>query len=209
MTPVRVVVADDHPIVRAGICEILEEAPDLTVVGETGDGKDVIRLVEELVPDVLVLDMELPGMDGVQVAEQLQKHRASARILALSAYNDQRYIQGILDNGIDGYLIKDEASRVIVDAVRGISHGEKGWISRRITAQLSTLLERNPERKELTQRELAVMGELVSGKTNQEIAYTLGISEKTVEKHLNCIFGKLGVFSRVEAAVSVIRDGLI
>jgi DNA-binding NarL/FixJ family response regulator len=109
MTTIRVVLAEDHPITRAGIRNLLEKAADIDVVGEAGDGSETVRLVRELAPDVLLLDMELPGLKGVEVARQLQAARAPVRILALSAYDDKEYIRGLLSSGAAGYLTKEEA----------------------------------------------------------------------------------------------------
>lgn len=206
--PTSVVLVDDHPVVRAGIKNLLERAPDIVVVGEASDGPDALKMVSDLSPDVLLLDMELPGLSGSEVAQQLQRTGAQTKILALSAYDDKQYIQELLANGAAGYLIKEEVPEAIVEAVRGVSRGEKGWVSRRVAAQMSTWMgEETQERNGLTTREVQVLQNVVAGKTNQEIGLSLGISEKTVEKHLEGIFGKLGVASRVEAAVRAVREG--
>jgi DNA-binding NarL/FixJ family response regulator len=206
--PTSVVLVDDHPVVRAGIKNLLERAPDIVVIGEASDGNDALKMVTDLSPDVLLLDMELPGISGSEVAQKLQKAGAQTKILALSAHDDKQYIQELLANGAAGYLVKEEVPEAIVEAVRGVSRGEKGWVSRRVAAQMSTWMgEETQERNGLTTREVQVLQNVVAGKTNQEIGLTLGISEKTVEKHLEGIFGKLGVASRVEAAVRAVREG--
>jgi len=208
--PIRVILADDHPIVRAGIRNLLSRTQDIQVVGETGCGPDIIPLVNELKPDVLLLDMELPGMAGVDIARRLQLMRSPVKILVLSGYDDRQYIMQMLELGASGYLTKDEAPELILDAVRGVAHGEHGWMSRRVSAQVSGwMLEEGKDPKRLTSRELEVLNLLTSGKTNQAIGMDLGISEKTVEKYLDTIFRKLGVSSRVNAAVRAIRDGLV
>lgn len=208
MSPTSVVLVDDHPVVRAGIRNLLEKAPDIVVVGEASNGTEAIKLATELLPDVLLLDMEMPGLSGNEVAQQLQKSGILVRILALSAHDDKQYIQELLANGASGYLVKEEVPEAIVEAVRGVSRGEKGWVSRRVAAQISSWMgEENQEHNGLTSREVQVLQAVVAGKTNQEIGLSLGISEKTVEKHLEGIFGKLGVASRVEAAVRAVREG--
>jgi DNA-binding NarL/FixJ family response regulator len=208
MTSIRVVLVDDHPIVRAGIRHLLEKAADIVIAGEASDGKEALQLVEELNPDVLLLDMEMPGLSGVQVAEQLHKAGARVRILALSAYDDKQYIQELLAKGAAGYLIKEEAPEAIVEAVRGVARGERGWLSRRVAAKISAWMgEAEQDRKGLTTREIQVLQGIVDGKTNQEIGLALSISEKTVEKHLEAVYNKLGVASRVEAAVYAVREG--
>jgi DNA-binding NarL/FixJ family response regulator len=211
MPPTRVLLVDDHPVVRAGIRNLLEQAPDINVVGEASDGTQVLRLVEELSPDIVLLDMELPGLSGNEVAQKLQQSGSEVRILALSAHDDKQYIQELLSNGAAGYLVKEEVPETIVEAVRGVARGERGWVSRRVAAQMSSWMQDEDKnaRRGLTSREIQVLQAVVAGKTNQEIGLSLGISEKTVEKHLEGVFGKLEVASRVEAAVRAVREGWI
>jgi two-component system, NarL family, response regulator LiaR len=211
MPSTRVLLVDDHPVVRAGIKNLLSQAPDIEVVGEASDGSDALKLVEELSPDILLLDMEMPGLSGNEVAQKLQSSGSSVRILALSAHDDKQYIQELLSNGAAGYLIKEEVPETIVEAVRGVARGERGWVSRQVAAQMSTWMqdEEQNNRKGLTSREIQVLHAVVDGKTNQEIGLLLGISEKTVEKHLEGVFAKLNVASRVEAAVRAVREGWI
>jgi DNA-binding NarL/FixJ family response regulator len=208
MPPTNVILADDHPVVRAGIRNLLEQASDIVVIGEASNGKEALRMVEELKPDVLLLDMEMPGISGAEVAHELMASGSTVHILALSAHDDKEYIQELLANGASGYLVKEEVPNAIVEAVRGVSRGERGWLSRRIAAQMSAWMqEGEQDRKGLTTREVEVLQAVVAGKTNQEIGLALGISEKTVEKHLEGVFSKLQVASRVEAAVRAVREG--
>jgi DNA-binding NarL/FixJ family response regulator len=134
----RVVLADDHSAVRSGIRRILERAPDIIVVAEASDGLQALRFVEDLFPDVLVLDMEMPGLKGVEVAQHLKAAYSPVQILALSSYDDKQYILGSLANGALGYLLKEEAPERIVDAVRGVARGEGVWISQQVAAKMST-----------------------------------------------------------------------
>ena len=131
MDKIKVVIADDHAVMRVGIRNILARSNEISVIGEASDGQQAIALIESLKPDVLILDMEMPVMDGVEVARWMQITASPVRILVLSAYDDCQYILEMLNMGAYGYLIKDEAPEVIVDAVRGIANGEKGWISRK------------------------------------------------------------------------------
>jgi len=210
MTTIRVLLADDHPVVRTGIRNLLEKAVDIDVVGEASSGSEALKLVEECNPDVLLLDLELPDVKGTEVAQKLQKSGSTVKILILSAYDDRAYIQEVLQLGAAGYLMKEEAPEAIVEAVHGVANGENGWVSRSIAAQMVSWV-RGDESKatKLTPREMDVLRLVVAGKTNQNIAVALTISEKTVEKYLESIFAKLSVASRVEAAVYAVREGLV
>ncbi len=207
---IRVLLADDHPIVRAGIRTLLSGQPNIEVVGEISDGTQVIPMVQELTPDVLVLDIQLPGLNGVEIARQIKSAQIPVQVLALSAHDDIQYIRNLLSDGAAGYLTKEEAADTIVDAIVGISRGEHGWVSRRVAAQMSVwMLDPNTVQRELTTRELDVLHEIVNGLSNQEIGRQLSISEKTVEKHVSAILAKLEVSSRVEAAVMAVREKLV
>jgi DNA-binding NarL/FixJ family response regulator len=209
MTTIRVVVADDHPVAREGLSNLLNKAVEIEVVGEADNGAEVLPLIEGLTPDVLVLDMEMPGLTGIEVARQLQAIKSPVRILALSAHDDKEYIQGLLSSGAAGYLTKEEVPQAIIEAVRGVARGEHGWVSRQVAMQMADRLQEKTPLTSLTKRELEVLKLVVEGKTNQEIGIALGISDKTVEKHLEGIFNKLQVSSRVEAAVYAVREGLV
>lgn len=211
MSPTKVLLVDDHPIVRTGIRNLLERAAEINVVGEASDGYEALELVEKLMPDVVLLDMEMPGMNGKEVAVRLKQASSPVKILVLSAHDDRQYIQELLANGASGYLTKEEVPEAIIEAVRGVARGEQGWVSRKIAAKMTAWMnEDSPAKvKGLTPREVQVLKKVVAGKTNQEIGLELGISEKTVEKHLEGVFSKLGVTSRVEAAVHALREGWV
>lgn len=206
---IKVVLADDHPITRAGIKRFLDRAVDIDVIGEASTGEQALELVEQLIPDVLLLDMELPDLKGVTVAKRLKESGSPVHILALSTYNNKQYIFGLLSIGAAGYLTKEEVPETIIDAVRGVARGEQGWVSRKVAAVMSTWAQDDVSQpSELTDRELQVLRGVVDGKTNQEIGLELGISPKTVEKHLESVFSKMKVSSRVEAAVMAVRQGM-
>ena len=208
MSEIRVVLADDHPIVRDGIRKLLTDSIGIKIIGEAEDGEEAYRQVIETTPDVLLLDMELPGIHGVDLTKRLIEEGVKVKILALSSYNDKGYISEMLALGASGYLIKDEVPKNIVDAIRGVAHGEQGWVSREVAAILSQMAIDGGTNHELTDREEEVLKLVVQGKTNREIGYELEISEKTVEKHLNNVFEKLDVRSRVEAAVFAVQNKL-
>jgi DNA-binding NarL/FixJ family response regulator len=128
----RVVLADDHARIRAGIRSILDKAPDIVVVGEASDGVEALALVNDLSPDVLLLDVEMPRMNGKEVANRLRDESSPVRILAVSAHGERQYILGMLNNGVSGYIMKEDAPEHLVRAVRGVARGEKRWVSQRV-----------------------------------------------------------------------------
>lgn len=199
--------ADDHPVARAGIRKFLNKATDIEIIAEADNGIETLELAKRLVPDVLLLDIELPGVKGLEIAKELQSINSPVKILVLSTYDDKQFIFGLLGNGAAGYLTKEEVPETIVEAVRGVARGEKGWVSRRVAAIMSAWTQTDDlSSKNLTPRELDVLKWVVKGKTNQEIGVELGISQKTVEKHLESVFAKLKVTSRVEAAVLAVQE---
>lgn len=210
MTDIRVLIADDHPIVCKGIRDLLNAAVGIKVIGIANSGRQALEMIQKSAPDVLLLDMEMPDLSGVEVVKQITAQSVPVRVLGLSSYDDREYISQLLGLGAAGYLIKDEVPDTIVEAVRGVARGETGWVSRKVAARLSQILVNDPgSGKDLTPRELDVLRLVVDGKTNAEIGMGLGISEKTVEKHLDSIFRKLGVVSRVEAAVMAVRENML
>jgi DNA-binding NarL/FixJ family response regulator len=210
MADIRVLIVDDHPITCKGIRDLLEPAVGISVVGEAHTGAEALKKIEELKPRVVLLDMRLPDMNGVEIIKRAYKAGTTARILGLSSYNDREFISELLTYGASGYLLKDEVPEEIVEAVRGVAQGEVGWVSRKVAALLSQILVKDQEGgTDLTARELKVLNLVVEGKTNNQIGLALGISGKTVEKHLHVIFQKLGVVSRVEAAILAVQQSLV
>lgn len=197
---IRVLVADDHPIVRSGTRELLERAHDITIVGEAARGDEVLALVGSLNPDVLLLDMEMPGKTGAEVARELQIIGSRVRVLVLSAHDNETYIMDLLANGAAGYLTKEETVDNIVDAVRGVARGEGGWYSRRAAAKIVSVVRRHPEDLiVLTDREEEILNLVAEGWKNGRIAQELSLSERTVRFHLTNVYEKLGVSGRSEA----------
>ncbi len=210
MADIRVLIVDDHPITCKGIRDLLEPAVGISVVGEAHTGAEALKKIDELKPRVVLLDMRLPDMNGVEIIKRAYKAGTNARILGLSSYNDREFISELLTYGASGYLLKDEVPEEIVEAVRGVAQGEVGWVSRKVAALLSQILVKDQDGgTDLTARELKVLNLVVEGKTNNQIGLALGISGKTVEKHLHVIFQKLGVVSRVEAAILAVQQSLV
>ncbi len=207
MDKIRVMLADDHPVTRAGVRKFLSKAADIEVIAEADNGTQALEMAKELLPDVLLLDIELPGIKGIEIARELQATHSPIKILVLSSYDDKQFIFGLLGNGAAGYLTKEEIPETIVEAVRGVARGEKGWVSRRVAAIMSAWTQMDDvSSRNLTPREFDVLKWVTKGKTNQEIGVELGISQKTVEKHLESVFAKLKVTSRVEAAVLAVQE---
>ena len=208
---IRVLLVDDHPVVRGGIRTMLEASDGIEVVGEASNGQEALDLVHELQPDVMLLDMEMPVKPGLEVARTLAEEKAAVRIIALSAYDDDEYIFGLLDTGASGYLTKDEAPYIIVEAVKGVAQGEDGWISRRVADKMVRRRRNALERQsaDLSAREWEVLKLVGKGMTNPEISETIFISEGTVKNHVSHIYEKLGFRTRAEAVAWAWEHGLM
>ncbi|MEM6328062.1 MAG: response regulator transcription factor [Bacteroidota bacterium] len=210
---IRVLIADDHPAFRSGLASFLAGEPDVEVVGEAGDGREALRLAERLQPDVLVLDLEMPELTGIEVTERLRESAPEVCVLILSAYEYEDYIFGVLDHGASGYLTKQEPLDATLGAIRGVARGETGWLSRRIAALFvgsrhPSSTGRDDLLAPLSTREREVLAELSHGRSNAEIADRLFVSTSTVKKHVNSIFEKLGLRTRAQAVAWMWRNGL-
>jgi two-component system, NarL family, response regulator DevR len=210
MSNIRVLIVDDHPIVCSGIRNNLEPRVGIEVVGEAHTGAEALQMIEQTQPDVVLLDMKLPDIGGVEIIKRIYRSGSKARVLGLSSYNDREFISQLLNHGASGYLLKEEVPDLIVDAVRGVAQGESGWVSRKVAAMLGEILSKDKNvGLELKPREKEVLRLVVEGKTNDQIGVTLNISVKTVENNLHTIYQKLDVVSRVEAAVRAVRESLV
>jgi DNA-binding NarL/FixJ family response regulator len=205
---IRVVVVDDHALHRDGTRQILEAHPDLQVVGEADSGEVALALVNQLRPDVVLLDIRLPGINGIEVTRRLTRDHPDVRVLMVSAYDEDEYVRGSLEAGAAGYLRKTAPGRELVQAVRAVAGGASVFQSG-LAARL--LSPREPERAatDLSERELAVLRLLMAGLHNREVAAELGISARTVDRHCDNIYAKLGVSSRTEAVVRAISIKLL
>ncbi len=201
MQDVRIVIADDHPVVRSGIRDMLDEADGLDVVGEAESGAEALRLVEDEQPDVLLLDVEMPELSGVEVARRLQERSSPVRLLALSSYDDQEYVQGLLEGGASGYLTKENAPELIIEAVRAVARGEVRWF-----VQPSSSGDPSPS---LTPREKDILQLMARGHSNDAIAEELHLAESTIRKHATNVYRKLGVDSAREAIAWAWKNGIM
>ncbi|MFP4344525.1 MAG: response regulator [Anaerolineales bacterium] len=208
-----VVVVDDHPVVRAGMRALLESARDLNVLAEGATGAEALELVARHQPDVLVLDVNLPDLSGLEVARRLQTRGDTPAILILSVRDDRRTIFELLASGAAGYVLKDEAPERLVHAVRVVARGES-WLSpavaREVIARAVTPQELPSEGvlEPLTPRESEVLSLLAQGLDNAAIAERLVVTKRTVQNHVSTIYSKLGVSSRTQAALYALRHGL-
>ena len=195
----RVVIADDHTVVRQGIRIVLEEVPGLEVVAEAGDGAEALRLIAKFKPDVAVLDVTMPEKTGLEVAKELRDSGSDLGILILSMHDDPEYVLQAVRAGADGYMIKDVAPSELRDAIQAVGSG-KEFFAERVTYQLSVGLREELEREQkrtrigsLTGREVEVLVRIADGNTNREIGKELGISPRTVETHRERVMAKLRV----------------
>lgn len=208
---IHVLIADDHPVVRSGIRNELSRHQDIIVIGEVTNGDDALRLSLETHPDVLFLDVNMPGLKAVKVLEALRKEANPCRVLIFSAYSDTGTVLGMMNAGADGYILKDDDPEVISSALRKVAKGEI-WLSVEIAALLDRV-QKCDETQEiglvLTNREREVLVRVTEGMTNSQIACALHKSVSTVEFHVSNILKKLGVRSRMGAALWAKEHGLL
>lgn len=209
---IRVVLADDHEIVRKGIHDLLEEEDDIQVVAEATNGREAVDLTLEHRPDVAVLDIQMPEMTGIEATRQIKAKAPEIRILVLTAYDDDPYIFAVLQAGAGGYVLKNAPASELVRAVRTIAAGGSAMdptVTAKVMAQLSSgkPLGAQAAVEGLTRREIDVLRLAAKGHTNRAIGLELGISDRTVQGHLANIFGKLGVTTRTEAVLLAMKQG--
>jgi DNA-binding NarL/FixJ family response regulator len=196
--PIRVLIADDFQVVRKGIRSILEKTEDIRVSGEACDGVETVKLVERLMPDILLLDVEMPQMNGIQVIARLRKRGLPIKVLVISAYDDQQYILSMLNSGAAGYLVKDDVPEELVQAVRGVASGEKDWISPRLRQKLVNWRLGKSEKIYLTTRQGLIFLLLAEDRTNQEIADEVGISMKELTQEFQILMDQFCVSTKQE-----------
>ena len=214
MHPIRILLADDHVMVREGTRQILEREPSLQVVAEAGDGREAIRLTEREDPDVAIIDISMPVMNGIEATKGIKRVSPRTAVLVLTAYDDDEYVFAILEAGAAGYLLKNARGSELIDAVRRVHDGESVLSPSIASKVLRKAVRRGttepvPAYESLTERENEVLTLAARGLSNRQIAEQLILSPRTVQSHMANIFGKLGVGSRTEAVMFALRRGWI
>lgn len=215
MEKIRIILADDHTLVREGTRERLEREDDFEVVGEASNGEEAVRLVTQLKPDVAIVDIAMPRLNGIDATKQIKEAHPATAVLVLSAYDNDQYIYAVLEAGASGYLLKNVQGRQLVDAIHDVHAGEvvlDPHVARKVVRWFSSLskgerMEKLPEH--FSDRELEVLKLAAKGMSNKEIAAELSLSVRTVQSHLANIFDKLGVNSRTEAVLCALKEGWI
>ncbi|HEY3870920.1 MAG TPA: response regulator transcription factor [Actinocrinis sp.] len=204
---IRLLIADDHPVVRDGLSSMFEREPGFDVVGEACDGAEAVRKAQALLPDVILMDLRMPGMDGVAAITELTRRGTPARVLVLTTYDTDSHVLPAIEAGATGYLLKDAPRAELLRAVRAAAHGE-AVLSPAVAARLMSRV-RTPGTGPLSQRELEVLGMVAAGSTNRDAAKRLFITEATVKTHLLNIYAKLGVSDRAAAVAEAYNRGLL
>jgi len=209
-TTIRILLADDHHLVRAGVRQLLESANDLKVIAEAGDGEEAQALIQEHKPDVAVLDIQMPKASGIEVTRWVRSHLPEVGVLILTAYDDDPYVMAVLQAGANGYVLKTGQADELIQAVRDVHEG-KSALDPSITRKLMTNIFKTTDRavEPLTDREMDVLRLTAKGFTNKAIGVQLSISDRTVQGHLAHIFAKLQANSRTEAVMRAVSLGLI
>ena len=210
---IRILVADDHPVVREGLVAILGTQPDFNVVGEASDGLTAVAMAAQLIPDVILLDLEMPGLDGVEALRRIRAARPDARAIIFTVFDTDERILAAVQAGAQGYLLKGVPRDEIFNAVRVVSNGGsllQPVVASKVLRHLAGDQSRHQEGSDaLTEREMEVLRLMAQGRANKEIAATLFISERTVKFHVSSILSKLGAANRTEAVAIAAQQGLV
>lgn len=207
---IRVLVVDDHPLVRQGLRSFLSTIDDIDVVGEASDGSEAIALADELRPDVVMMDLAMPGVDGIEATRRITEANASIRIIALTSFATDDKVFPAIQSGAAGYLLKETDPSELAEAIRKVHRGEPILhpdVAARLMREVAAATPR-AHRTDLTARELEVLRLIAAGRSNKEIARDLSVAEKTVKTHVSNVLSKLGVADRTQAAVYAVQNGL-
>lgn len=212
MNAIRVMIADDHSLIREGLRQLLEFDGSIKVVGEVANGVECLENLEKYDPEVLLLDINMPEMNGIEVLKKLKQNQSKVKVLILTVHNELDYLMNAVDIGVEGYIMKDSESSELKKAIRAVRDGENYIQSSLIPALNNRLMNRDIDKDKvasLTNRELEVLIQVANGMFNKEIATNLNISERTVKNHISNIFKKIEVSDRTQAAVFAIKNNII
>jgi NarL family two-component system response regulator LiaR len=213
--PIRLLLVDDHELLRQGTAELLGRQPDLQIVGQAADGRQAIDLARQLMPDIVIMDIRMPEMSGLEATRRLRQELPGIRVLVLTAYDDADYVFPLLEAGAAGYLLKSAPVAHLIQAIRQVDAGETPLdpaIAHLLVERLGETQSKQPPGalyENLTVREHEVLARLAAGLSNRRIGQGLGISERTVQAHLTSIFGKMQVTSRTQAVTEAVKRGWI
>jgi DNA-binding NarL/FixJ family response regulator len=212
---IKILIADDHHVVRRGLIFFLNTQDDIEVIGEASNGEEALKLTKELNPDIVIMDLSMPILDGIQATERFRSEGLKSKVMILTSFYDQDHILPAIEAGAAGYYLKDSDPDELLAAIRKIHAGEKQFHSK-VTTQLVSALTGKTETKQeqslqdkLTKREIDVLKEITRGKSNKEIASALFITEKTVKTHVSNILAKIQLQDRTQLALYAIRSGLV
>jgi two-component system, NarL family, response regulator LiaR len=209
---IRVMLADDHPVVREGLVAMLETQDDIEVAGEAGDGEEAVRLARDLNPDVILMDLQMPRMNGVEAIRQIRQDRPDAQVIILTTYDSDEHIFPGIEAGAKGYLLKGTSREDLFKAIRAASRGEsllEPVVASKLMERFTQLSRRGPAEDVLSEREMEVLRLVAKGARNKEIARQLYITEKTAKAHVSNILAKLGASDRTEAVTMALRRRII
>ena len=209
LNPIRVLLVDDHMVVRSGLSTVLSVYDDLKLVGEAGDGEEAIRLCERLQPDVILMDLLMPKMDGVTAIKTIKTRWPQIQIIALTSFKEKEYVEGALKAGANGYLLKDVSAEELVNAVRRAAVGQPSLSPEAAQVLMKNVSEPALPYQEMTGREKEILALMVEGLSNNEIAERLIVSQSTVKFHVSNILSKLGVTGRTEAVALAVKHHLV
>lgn len=214
MSKIKVLLADDHPLVRQGLSKVLSLESDIEIVAEAEDGETAIELVGKVLPDVVLMDINMPNINGIEATRRIKQRFSDVQVLVLTFHDEEEYVLALMRAGAKGYILKDIDPSIVAKAIRQVYQGDC-FFPPTLINQIMEKVNRDErdsyqdDENQLTKRELEILEEIVQGKSNKEIADTLFISEKTVKNHVSNILKKLDVTDRTQAAVLALRSGIV